>query len=288
MRLFRTISCTLLFSVSVFSLAACKKDNTPKKDGYSQRMAKEHKHDVPTATGISKLKPSQPVEGKMVQYATIDKQAIQGYLAQPKAAKGPLPALIVIHEWWGLNDNIKAMTDQLAGEGYLALAVDIYGGKSAKTPKDALALMKAAMSNKDKGQENIRQAYAYLKDKAKATKIASMGWCFGGAWSLQTALLFPKGLAAAVIYYGRLVQDKEKLNTLQMPMLGIFGAKDKGIPVDGVKKFEATLKELKKDATIKIYPDADHAFANPSGKRYREADAKDAWKHTLAFLKKHL
>ncbi len=280
-----------LFTVLALPLQGCKKDTaTPKEtqNDYTKRMAKEHNHDAPKATGVAKLTPAQPVEGSTVTYAHIDKQPIQGYLAKPKSAKGPLPAVIVIHEWWGVNDNIKAMTRQIAGEGFLALAVDLYAGKSAADPKTAMSLMKAAMTRIPQGQDNLRQAFAYLKENAKATKIASLGWCFGGAWSLQTALLFPDQLAAAVIYYGRLVQEKDKLNTLKMPLLGVFAAKDKGIPLAGVKQFEATLKELKKDATILIYPEADHAFANPSGNRYREKDALDAWKQTTAFLKKHL
>lgn len=283
----------LMLTCAMYMLVGCKKKTPPTKKGanqakgakkdYAGRMAKEHKRDKPVAAPSTLTKPKQPVTGEEVTYGKGHK----GYLAQPKAAsKEQRPGLLVIHEWWGLNDNIKAMTRRLAGEGYVALAVDLYQGKSASTPKKAYRLMKGAMKRAPALRQNLKEAFAYLKKKS--TKIASIGWCFGGAWSLQTGLLLPKKLDAMVIYYGRLVTEKKKLKPLAMPILGIFGGQDKGIPVASVKKFEAALKSLKKDATIHIYKDANHAFANPSGTRYRKADAEDAWKHTTAFLAKHL
>lgn len=262
------------------------------KKGYAARMAQEHKDDKPVASAAAKMKPRQPVKGDEVVYGKLADKKLRGYLARPKAAKkakkGKLPALIVIHEWWGLNDNIRAMTRRLAGEGYLALAVDLYEGKFAQERKGAYKLMSAAMKRSKRLKENLKLAYHFLRKKHGAKKIASIGWCFGGAWSLQTALLFPKKLNAAVIYYGRLNANRKALRTLQMPILGIFGAKDKGIPLSTVKQFEAVLKALKKKATIKIYKDADHAFANPSGKRFNPKAAADAWKLTRGFLKEHL
>src|SRR5690606_37348723 len=113
-----------------------------------------------------------------------------GFLAMPADAAEPLPGVIVIHEWWGLNDNIKAMTRRLAGEGYVALAVDLYGGATAATPEQAQSLMAAMLADPDAARHNLQQAYDYLDKYAFAPRIASIGWCLGGGWSLQTALLY--------------------------------------------------------------------------------------------------
>jgi carboxymethylenebutenolidase len=200
----------------------------------------------------------------------------------------PLPGLIVIQEWWGLNDNIRAMADRLAGEGYLALAVDLYGGEVAEDRDKAMQLMQAAMNESAALEENLRQAYAYLEEEAGAPRIGTIGWCFGGGWSLNTALLLPDKVDATVIYYGRLVTDREALAKLGMPILGVFGAEDQGIPVESVKEFEAALDSLGKEAQIRIYEGADHAFANPSGTRYQPEAAADAWEKTIAFFNQHL
>jgi len=251
-------------------------------------MAEQHKHDKPTATTAAAAAPAQEVTGEEVVYATVAGKPVRGYLARPKASKGPLPGLIVIHEWWGLNDNIRGMAKRLAGEGYTALAVDLYGGQHAETPDKAKELMGAAMQDTAAALDNLKQAYGFLETKEKAPKIGVIGWCFGGGWSLQTALLLPDKIKATVIYYGHPETDKAKLATLKMPILGLYGAKDQAIPVASARGLEKDLKELGKDAEFHIYDDADHAFANPSGGNYNAKDADDAWRRTTAFLKKNL
>jgi carboxymethylenebutenolidase len=251
---------------------------------HAQRMAKEHAHDAPVANPVSQTAPAADVEASDVQYATVDGRPVTGYLARPAAAEGPLPGLIVIHEWWGLNDNIRAMTRRLAGEGYLALAVDLYGGQVAADPDSAYKLMTAANERPGAAEDNLRQAYAYLADQLGAPAVGSIGWCFGGGWSLAAALLLPDRLDAVVIYYGHLVTDPRRLATLEMPILGLFGEQDQGIPIESVRAFEAALRGLGKDAKIIVYPGADHAFANPSGRNYQPEAAEKAWLETVAFL----
>jgi carboxymethylenebutenolidase len=253
---------------------------------YAGDMAKEHKGDAPVANEASAARPASEVESRMVTYATVNGTEAKGYLAEPQGAEGPLPGIIVIHEWWGLNDNIRSMADQLAGRGYRALAVDLYAGKSASTPEEAQTLMKASMEQTGELTENLKQAYAYLSEGGQ--KVGTIGWCFGGGWSLATALALPDDIDATVIYYGRLVTDANELQKLRMPILGFFGAEDTGIPVDSVHAFEAALHSLGKDAEIQIYEGAAHAFANPSGTNYRAEPAKDAWTKTLAFFDKNL
>ncbi|MEO0378569.1 MAG: dienelactone hydrolase family protein, partial [Cyanobacteria bacterium P01_A01_bin.17] len=181
----------------------------------------------------------------------------------------------------------KSVAERLAGEGYSVLAVDLYGGEVADQPGQAKQLMQSVMQNTEPAEANLQQAYSYLM-KQQATKVASIGWCFGGAWSLNTGLLLPKQLNALVIYYGQLETEPEVLAPLQMPIAGFFGGQDQGIPVTEVKAFEAALDQLDKTSEIYIYEDADHAFANPSGKNYNPEAAEDSWEKTTAFLTKTL
>jgi len=251
-------------------------------------MADMHADDVPRASPAALQKPAQPVHGTDVVYATVVGKAVHGYLSEPLHGKRPLPGIIVIHEWWGLNDNIRRMADQLAGEGYAALAVDLYGGQSAKDPNEAKELMSGVFKYPGAAKENLKQAYAYLHDREHAPRIGVIGWCFGGGWSLQTALMFPDQLNAVVMYYGQPADDVAALSTLRMPLMGFFGEQDMGITVQDVQAFQKALKEAKVNAEIHEYPDAGHAFANPSGVRYRPAAAADAWKRTLAFFARYL
>ena len=263
----------------------------PPKDDYAEYMWEVHHNERPIPTDILTQAPGedQTVTAEMVTYGTLEGEGINGYLASPMNSDRPLPGIIVIHEWWGLNDNIKAMTRKIAAQGYTALAVDMYDGKFAKSPKKALELLRNARNNREKLRENLTLAYQYLEQQENAPKIASIGWCFGGSLSLQTALLFPKTLDAAVIYYGgELETDPEVLKPLEMPILGIFGELDKRPSPETVKAFERALKSLDKDVDIYIYPNADHAFANPSGQRYNPKAAADAWEKTGQFFSEHL
>jgi carboxymethylenebutenolidase len=258
-------------------------------DDYANRMGREHDEDAPVP-GAASLEgsPAMDIESETVTYATVEGTEIKGHLARPVGSEGFLPGIIVIQEWWGLNDNIRTMADKLAGEGYTALAVDLYNGQVAEDADKAQELMRAAMGNVAAAQDNLKQAYSYLENEHSAPKVGTIGWCFGGAWSLNSALMLPDEIDATVIYYGRLETDPEKLKALGMPILGIFGAEDQGIPLDMVKAFESALDTLGKDATIHIYEGADHAFANPSGSHYEPVAAQDAWQKTLDFFAKHL
>jgi len=249
-------------------------------------LRKEHDGDKPTATPIAMAEPTVPVTAQSVTYATVNGQAVTGYLAQPEApASENLPAIITIHEWWGLNDNIEAMTRRLAGEGYTVLAVDLYGGEVATEPTNARELMRSVMDEPGPAQDNLFQAASFLKDEYNATAIGSIGWCFGGNWSLRTGLLLTSDLDAMAIYYGQLILAPEALDALDMPIIGFFGEDDSSIPVADVNNFEEVLDDLGKDADINLYPGVGHAFANPSGQNYDAAAAEDSWEKTTAFFK---
>ncbi|MGK7958718.1 MAG: dienelactone hydrolase family protein [Crocosphaera sp.] len=260
-------------------------------DDYTEYMWEIHQDEHPFPTEILAQVPGddEAINIEMVTYGNLEGKPIRGYLASPADVDRPLPAIIVIHEWWGLNDNIKAMTRKIAAQGYTALAVDMYGGEFAKNPEKAMELVTEARNNSDRLQDNLTLAYQYLEQEQNAPKIGSIGWCFGGSLSLQTALLFPKNLDAAVIYYGgELETDLEALKPLETPILGIFGELDQRPSPETVKNFEMALKSLNKDVDIYIYPNADHAFANPSGERYNPEAAADAWEKTIQFFSKYL
>lgn len=212
----------------------------------------------------------------------IDLAGTKAYLALPKHAKGPVPGLVVIHEWWGLNEHIEHWADRLAEAGFAAIAIDLYGGTVATSPDEAMAAMKAV--DEAAAGKTIDAALAYLANdpRIQAPKRGVIGWCFGGGWSLQTALAHPE-LDAAVIYYGQLESDPAKLKNIKAKVVGVFGKRDTGIPPDKVAAFDAALTTAGVEHQIYEY-DAEHAFANPSGGRYDERSAAEAWSHVLPFL----
>jgi|SRR5215211_2897100 len=224
--------------------------------------------------------------GYLVYANTTNATTASGQQQQQK-----LPAVVMIHEWWGLNDNIKDMADELASEGYVVLAADLYNGEVATTPDKAMQLVGTVRENPEQAISNLQSAVQYLASlpNVNSSRIASLGWCFGGGQSLQLALNSEQNpLAATVIYYGNLVNDTNELSKINWPVLGIFGDQDQSIPVESVNAFEQALNETGITNEIYIYPGVGHAFANPSGDNYAPAETVDAWEKTLAFLKKYV
>ena len=177
-------------------VAACSNSTPPPASAApaAQPKAAEQAQDAKTASPAVVGAPKAPLLEQEVAYGEAQKRNLVGFLAMPGDAAEPLPGIIVIHEWWGLNDNIKAMTRKLASEGYVALAVDLYGGAKADTPEKARPLMAAVVGDQDAARANLKQAYDYLDKYALAPKIGSVGWSLGGGWSLQTALMLPDHL----------------------------------------------------------------------------------------------
>ena len=222
------------------------------------------------------------IDGKSVSYKSGD-ETVQGMLYAPEG-KGPFPALVVIHEWWGLNDWVKEQASRQADQGYITLAVDLYRGKVATTPDEAHEIMRGVAP--DRAARDLHAAVEFLRSQPNVRKerIGSIGWCMGGGYSLDVALQEP-ALTAAVINYGHLASDAASLKKINASILGIFGGQDRGIPVDDVKKFEQALKQQGNRVEVVIYPDAGHGFENPNNKTaYRADDTADAWRHTTSFL----
>ena len=284
-----------LLAAATLALAACDKETSPADEADKaagranvDAMSREHATDTTEPSPAAEIAPARPVVSESLAYAEVGDELVYGHFVFPEDMVEPLPAVIVIHEWWGLNDNIRSVADRLAGEGYIVLAVDLFGGSTADTREQARQQMLQVVENPAEANDNLRQAFEFVSRTAGAPRIGSLGWCFGGAWSLNTAMLFPEDLDAAVIYYGQVTDDADKLRPISAPILGLFGAEDRGIPVDSVRRFEAALEQLRKNYTVHIYPDARHAFANPTGNAYNAAAAEDAWQKTLEFLSLHL
>jgi carboxymethylenebutenolidase len=221
-----------------------------------------------------------------VSYKSGD-ETVNAVLYTPPG-KGPFPALVVIHEWWGLNGWVKEQASKLADQGYVALAIDLYRGKVATTPDEAHEIMRGVPE--DRANRDLLAASNYLRARKNVDprRVGSIGWCMGGGYSLDLALNDPK-LKVAVINYGHLATDQAALKKINAAILGIFGGQDRGIPPADVNKFDAQLKALGKTVEIHIFPDAGHAFENPNNKPgYRADDAAQAWKLTLAFLANNL
>ena len=212
-----------------------------------------------------------------------------GYLVYPTNGTN-LPAVVMIHEWWGLNQNIKNMAEQLANEGYVVLAVDLFNGEVATESGRASELAGSVRNNPDEAINNLNAAVEHVSSlpNVNSSRIASLGWCFGGGQSLQLALNTERPLAATVIYYGNLVTNQTELAKITWPVLGIFGSEDQSIPVDTVNQFEAALNASNITNEIYIYDGVGHAFANPSGDNYAPEETADAWEKTLAFLEKYV
>ena len=225
-------------------------------------------------------------ESHEVSYRSGD-ETVHAILYKP-TGDGPFPALVVIHEWWGLNDWVKQQASDLADQGYLTLAIDLYRGQVATNPDEAHQIMRGVPE--DRANRDLLAATAYLRSlkEVNSKRVGAIGWCMGGGYALDLAIADPK-LKVAVINYGHLASDKTTLKKIHAQILGIFGGQDKGISVPDVHKFETEMNALDKKVEIHIFPDAGHGFENPNNKEgYRAEDTAKVQKLTDDFLLKNL
>jgi carboxymethylenebutenolidase len=226
------------------------------------------------------------VTTSMVHYMSGN-DTVTAYLNVPDG-QGPFPGLIIIHEWWGLNDWVKDNAKMLAGRGYVTLAIDLYRGRVADNPDVAHELMRGLPE--DRATRDLVAADNFLKSRGEVnkSKIGTLGWCMGGGYSLATALNVPD-LASCIICYGRLATDSSSVAKISCPLLGIFGTQDAGITPKDVRDFESLLKKMGKKIEVKEYEDAGHAFMNPNNTTgYKKSDTKDAWSKIQKFLDRTL
>ena len=213
-----------------------------------------------------------------VHLTLADGRQVGGALALPEGQGRA--GILLIHEWWGLNDQIRAVAVEFARLGFVALAADLYGGKAATAPDEARSLMQAV-----DGGVATRTLVAWVdwlrRHDMSAGKVATIGWCFGGGWSVNASIAAP--VDATVVYYGNVKKSAADVASLHGPVLGHYATEDQWIDSKMVGGFEASMREAGKTVTSHWY-EAKHGFANPTTARYDEADAKAAWERTMAFL----
>jgi carboxymethylenebutenolidase len=215
------------------------------------------------------------------------KDTISGFLATPEKS-GRYPGLIVVHEWWGLNDWVKEQTVKLASQGFVALAVDLYRGKVAADEAEAHELSRGLPD--DRAVLDLMAGIVYLttRNDVDRGRVGTIGWSMGGGYAVQLAMHVPR-LGACVVNYGALPTDPNDLQNIGAPFLGNFGADDRGITPADVQAFQKSMETLSRKVDIKIYEGAGHGFENANNKDgYRPQAAEDAWNRTIAFLNKSL
>ena len=240
------------------------------------------------ARGVGLAEPRNPVLDQEIAYGEAANRNLNGYLAMPADAVEPPPGLLVVHDRWGLDAPTRAWVRRLAGEGFVVLAVDLFDGEIAESPQVARALMARVTEAPEATLANLTQGYEYLARYALAPKVAAIGQSFGGTWALEAGLVAPGELDAIVVYYGQIVRDESRLAMLESPLLAMYGAEDKSIPVGDVRTFRATLTQLGKDSEVYIYTHVGHGFASPSADGYDAETAEDAWQRALEFLSERL
>ena len=269
------LSFVLLLSLGMYS---CNNGNA--NNGKFKKMAGndsfKNAHEAPLPMVAAGLK------GEMIYIEVAKGKKAMGYLRKSETASTKY--LFIFHEWWGLNDYIKKEVDSFAKQlpGTNVLAIDMYDGQIATTPEKAGELSKN--SDDDRIKTIILGAIKYAGDKAE---IATLGWCFGGGYSLQATILGGAKIKACVMYYGLPEESRDELKKINAPVLGIFGTQDKFITPQVVKEFQANMKAINKPLEVKSY-DAVHAFANPSNPKFNKEAADDARKLALSFLNEHL
>lgn len=233
--------------------------------------------------------PSAPAADGTATQAAAPGQAVSfanggnGWLDAP-STPGKHPAILVIQEWWGVTDWIKQDVARFASQGYVALAVDLYRGKVTSDPGEAHELMRGMPE--DRATSDMKAGFDWLaaRPDVDPQRIGIIGWCMGGGYALAFAVAEPR-LKAAVVNYGRLVTDPAKVDAIHAALLGNFAGLDRGIEPKDVQAFADTLKKDHKDADIKVYDGAKHAFMNPNAKdSYDDAAAKDAWTRIDGFF----
>lgn len=233
----------------------------------------------------SKLSANGTIETSTITYVSGG-DTVSAYLAIPEG-EGKFPALIVIHEWWGLTPWMKSNADEFAKKGYVALAVDLYRGKSATDPKGAMDLVRSLP--RERAITDLKAAFNYLSNLKNVDnkKIGSIGWCFGGGYSFQTALNVPQ-LKMCIINYGTVSSDENLLKNIHCPVLCIHGNEDKAISPDSIKAFDIAAKKVGLDVDVEFFPGVGHAFMNPDNPTYKKEIVDTAWKDIYTFLDKNL
>lgn len=230
----------------------------------------------------------RPAAGDMLPYADVDGKLARGYSAYPNDMIEPLPGVLLIHDWSGLNDEMRAIADQIASRGFIVLAVDLFAGKVATERNDARGVLRVLVEQPELARDNLRQAYEFLDGSFDVPRTAVIGWGAGGLWALNAALMFPEDLDAIAMVQGQFFLDPARLQPLRMPVLGLYGAADRDIPNDRALAFGDALTAAGVKNKIRLFPTAGRGFMLKGGSSFDERQSKNAWEEIFAFLDDNL
>lgn len=277
-----TTGCLGIIGISLL-LAACSQEQPPAETGTSSPTSRAPSSASDRPAGVD---PStqRDVVAERLPYAEVDEKLVYGHFAFPAEMIDPLPAVIIIHDRWGLNEEMQKIADRLAGEGYIVLGVDLFDGSTAETPAGARRLELDVLEEPDLAVENLSGALDFITNTAGAPRIAVVGFGFGGGWSLNAALDLGGELSASAMFYGQVTDDAERLAMLDVPLLGLFAQGDRAVPAESVEIFRTALEAQEKNVDIHIYPDARRGFADRLSDNYDPDIAEDAWGRLLEFL----
>ena len=230
--------------------------------------------------------PSEPREiiSESLPYAEIADGLVYGHFAIPADMIDPLPAVVIVHDWFGLNQTVRSAAERLAGDGFIVLAVDLFSGQTADTVAAARELEVEVVENSRAAEDNLRQAIEFIRISSGAPTIAIVGYGFGGGWALRSALEPRSSLSAAVSFYGQVITDEDRLADSEVPFLGFFSESDRAVPVQNVRDFAASMRGLQKDADVQILADVRRGFVDVSSENYNGARAGEAWRQMVSFL----
>lgn len=254
----------------------------PISSGDQNRRQAEAQPTVEASSG--QLAPAQPVDSVSVDYANVDGKTVTGFLAFPAANHASLPGLLLFPEWWGLNRAVRGQAERLAGQGYTVLAIDPFHGRIAASPQAARQLKHQALSDPAALDENIRQAYTYLKTRLHTLKIGAVGRDFGGDLVLRATQTSAGRLRATVVWSACFKTGSDKPENKNTPILILSGDADPICLATAARAFATAQQSRGATVQMHLYPGVGHAFANPAGKSYDAAAAGDAWRRTKAFL----
>lgn len=268
--------------IAVTGLASCERREAARNEPPSP--------DTPireAAPAVTPPSDERPVDAETLPYADVNETLVYGYFAFPSDMVEPLPAMLLVHDWWGLDDDIRTAANRLAAAGYIVLAIDLYGGATESEAAAARQRTIRVVEGAADVEENIRQALDFV-DVAGAPSVGIVGWGFGGGFALNAAIAFPERIDATVIFYGQVPGSTDRLATLESPVLGLFGAEDRTVSPESVEAFAAATNRLGKPAEIESYAGIGHGFADPKRRQYDAAAAARAWERMLDFLATHL
>ena len=283
-RIIRRRACAIAPATALLIVAllgACTQSGDEPAAGTSPEIATPTP--APTAPDNT---PSEPREiiSESLPYAEIGDGLVYGHFAIPADMIDPLPAVIIVHDWFGLNQTIRSAAERLAGDGFIVLAVDLFNGETAANVAQARELEVDVVENSRAAENNLRQAIEFIRISSGAPSIAIVGYGFGGGWALRSALESRSRLSAAVSFYGQVITDKDQLSGSDIPFLGFFSESDRAVPVETVRNFAATMRGLDKDVDVQILGDVRRGFVDVTSDNYDGARAGEAWRHMVSFL----